>query len=232
MAAQTAKLEKLTLTACSLVEGKLSVNGDVYEALLNPESFKHNYTITYHDSGEGCRQTVPLGSLGYEPKFAGYEPEDVSFELVLDGTGVVKDSSKKTVAQRIKQLKGVAYRYEGKAHEPNVVQLSWGDFIFNGRLTTLQVDYTLFKPSGEPLRAKVSLAFRGFMSAKEEALRKNNSSPDLTHYVIVRAGDTLPLLCYQIYRDCRYYREVATSNELDSFRNLRPGSRLYFPPLS
>ena len=95
----------------------------------------------------------------------------------------------------------------------------------------MSMDYTLFKPSGLPLRAKVKLSFTGFQSKDEKALRANRSSPDLDHVVEVKAGDTLPLLCYRIYKNSGYYTDVAKVNNLVNFRNLVPGTRLHFPPL-
>ena len=107
----------------------------------------------------------------------------------------------------------------------------WGSQIFVGRLTSMKVDATLFKASGEPLRAKLDLEFKSYVSSEEEALRANRSSPDMSHLVEVRAGDTLPLLCYRIYRDSSYYLEVARYNNLTDFRDLEPGRKLHFPPL-
>lgn len=95
----------------------------------------------------------------------------------------------------------------------------------------MTVDNTLFTSSGEPLRAKLQLEFDSFMTNEEEALRANRSSPDMSHLVEVRAGDTLPLLCYRIYRDSSYYLDVARHNNITDFRNLEPGSKLHFPPL-
>ena len=48
---------------------------------------------------------------------------------------------------------------------------------------------------------------------------------------LVRAGDTLPLMCYRIYGSAGYYLEVAAVNGIDNFRKLEPGSRVVFPPL-
>ena len=95
----------------------------------------------------------------------------------------------------------------------------------------MSVQYTLFKPSGEPLRAKLTLSFVQYVSQKEESARADRKSPDLTRVVEVKAGDTLPLLCYRIYKDSSYYTQVARVNKLISFRGLKPGSRLVFPPL-
>ena len=90
----------------------------------------------------------------------------------------------------------------------------------------------MFKPSGEPLRARVQLGFIGFMSKEEEALRANRSSPDMSHLIEVKAGDTLPTLCYRVYKDSSYYLEVARVNNMTDFRDIKPGSKLLFPPLS
>jgi nucleoid-associated protein YgaU len=111
------------------------------------------------------------------------------------------------------------------------VRLLWGSLIFFGRMTSMSTQYTLFKASGEPLRAKVDLQFVGTMSKSESQLVANRSSPDLSHVVVVRDGDTLPLLCNRIYGDSSYYPEVAQANGLAGFRELLPGQRLVFPPL-
>ena len=56
-------------------------------------------------------------------------------------------------------------------------------------------------------------------------------SPDLTHIRTVQSGDTLPLLAKAMYGSSRYYLVVAEANGLDDFRNLKPGTKLFFPPL-
>ena len=58
-----------------------------------------------------------------------------------------------------------------------------------------------------------------------------DQSPDLTHICLIKVGDTLPNLCYQIYGDPNYYLEVARANQIDNFRNLTPGTKIFFPPL-
>jgi len=61
--------------------------------------------------------------------------------------------------------------------------------------------------------------------------KENSQSPDLTHIRIVKEGDTLPLLCHQVYGDPKYYIAVAAVNGLNDFRNLKKGERIMFPPL-
>ena len=95
----------------------------------------------------------------------------------------------------------------------------------------MTLDYTLFKPGGDSLRAKIKLNFGSYMSNKQQALKADRQSPDLTHQYQVKAGDTLPLLCYRQHSDSSYYLAVAEFNQLDSISVLTPGTVLYFPPL-
>ena len=218
------KLEKMTLTACTVkCNGDMKPDGKKLKVLINPASLKHEHSISYNNK-------EPWGSIAVESKFKQIDPEKVSFDLVMDGTGVIPGSSG-TVKEMIDALKKIVYQYDGSAHQPNPVRLTWGTFIFFGRLTSLSLEHTLFKPSGEPLRAKAGLALSGYMTKVEESLRKNKSSPDLTHTIEVKAGDTLPLLCYQVYSDASYYPEVARVNGLNTLHEIQPGLKLTFPPL-
>ncbi|HEX4164612.1 MAG TPA: hypothetical protein VHZ55_03995 [Bryobacteraceae bacterium] len=226
-------VKKLKITSCTEDEkGNIKVSSsasDTFEVMINPAAYTHQRSVVR--SGQRF-----LGSSGSRNKFDSILPEILTFdEIVLDGTGAVANSKPGKPAPDVKtqvaNLVRVAYTFSGEKHEPPWVRLLWGDLIFFGCLTSLKVTYTLFKPTGEPLRAKISLAFKSTLSPEEEAKRANRSSPDLSHQVTVLAGDTLPLLCHRIYNDSSYYPEVARFNELDDFRNLRPGTQLLFPPL-
>jgi hypothetical protein len=199
-----------------------------FTAMVNPSEFTHDHSITYNTSD-------PLGKNGAEVKFSGINAEKLRFSMVLDGTGVVPSAGpsgqRKDVKTLVAELKEVVCHYVPGEHEPSHVQVLWGTLIFFGRMDSMSIKYTLFKPSGEPLRAKADLSFVSSMSKKEIELLANRSSPDLSHSVLVVAGDTLPLLCHRIYKDASYYPEVARFNKLGDFRRLVPGLRLHFPPL-
>jgi hypothetical protein len=201
--------------------------------MLNPTSFSHDHSISYND---GCKGTEAMGSLAPRTEFSAYSAETVSFDIIIDGTGAVPPASlfgsTDDVTTQIDDLKNLVYRYDGDNHEPNVVNLAWGQFTFTGRLTNLKVQYTLFDSDGNALRAKVNLSFKSYMTSDEELKQAARSSPDLTHIIDVKAGDTLPLLCYRIYKDSGYYLKVARFNNLTDFRQLKPGMRLQFPPLA
>lgn len=227
-------MAKLTITRCTVDGGQTVAQAgptNVFKASINPADYKHSYAISY--SGQGPETGLPIGKSGVTPKFAAVSAERITFAIILDGTGVVPDAAGLSVADQLARLKAIAYTYSGSDHEPNVVKLSWGTGLtaFYARLESMTVDYTLFRATGEALRAKVDLAFISFSTQMEEALRAQRSSPDMTHVVRVRAGDTLPLLCQRIYRDASKYVEVARANGLDGFRELAPDTVLRFPPM-
>ncbi|MEI6897393.1 MAG: peptidoglycan-binding protein [Psychromonas sp.] len=222
-------MEKLRITEI----GKS--NDDSYIAMLNPNSIKLTQGINYNDCESGG-----TGLVASTSEFSGYATETLAFDFMLDGTGVVKgtesnsegqESKRAIVSDALSKLQSVVYNYNGDEHEPNIVNISWGTLLFEGRLTSLSVDYTLFSSDGSPLRAKLSLAFKGYKTKKKILTQAKQQSPDLTHLIKVKAGDSLPLLCQKIYHDGSYCIEVAKYNNLLSFRHLLPGQSLYFPPL-
>lgn len=226
--AATGEKDKLKITVCEVDDnGKVSVDESrEFLFVLNPSAYEHSFEIGYS-------QKEAIGQSASSTKFSGARPETLKISTMIDGTGALgqAEGEVKDVKSQLADLVDIVYKYDGDQHEPNHVRILWGSQIFYGRLESLSLDNTLFKASGEPLRAKLQLRFKQFMSNEEEALRANRSSPDLSHLVEVRAGDTLPLLCYRIYRDSSYYLEVARHNDLSDFRDLEPGSKLHFPPL-
>jgi len=218
----------LKISGCSVAKnGAISVDSSrpVFVAMMNPSGYGHDFSVKY-------AKNQALGQAGSETRFAGSQPEKLSLkELVLDGTGAVPGTTK-TVVQQVESLRAAVYTYVGTKHEAPIVQVVWGKLLFYGRVEGLKFDYTLFKPNGEPLRAKISLSFIEYTSTAEIVKESDQKSPDLTHLIVVKAGDTLPLLCARIYLDSGYYMEVARINGLSSFRHLQPGISLRFPPLA
>jgi hypothetical protein len=205
--------------------------GEKFQVYINPEKYTHTYAILYVNK-------QAQGSNGPSPDFSMIQPDTVNFELVFDGTGVVPSprpgtspASGNTVEKQITDFKNLAFSYNGNIHSPNFLMISWGTLLFKCRLTTLNLTYTLFMPDGKPLRAKATATFIAFNNDVELALKAQRSSPDLSHVLTVRAGDTLPLMCYDIYGSSAYYPQVARVNGLTSLRNLVEGTQLLFPPL-
>jgi len=194
-----------------------------YPVQVNPEKYTHDHKTSFTNKKS-------TETSGVTTKYVAISPEAVKFDLYFDVTGVIGGIT--SIADAIQQFKDLVYTYNGSIHSPNYLKLLWGSLIFKCRLTSLNIEYTLFKPSGIPLRAKAGVSFEEYISPEELARRANKSSPDLSHVRLIRAGDTLPLLCHNIYGDSKYYLQVAHVNGLTDFRNLQVGTRIEFPPLA
>lgn len=221
-------LVKMKITAWK--NGDFTGKDGEMEVSINPEKYSHNYRIRYTDP-------QAQGSNGGSPKFNKIPSEVVNFELVFDGTGAVPPTQLEPqpaadgVTRKIEQFRNLVFSFAGAIHSPKFVTLAWGRLLFNGRLSSLDLTYTLFKPDGTPLRARASTTFLGYNDEQELAKMANRSSPDLSHLVTVKAGDTLPLLCQGVYGSSAYYVQVARANGLTDFRRIAAGTQLLFPPL-
>ncbi|GAB1402889.1 MAG: hypothetical protein PHX54_03485 [Lentimicrobiaceae bacterium] len=228
--AESGKLEKMLILAFSDSEkaenGGLKEADDVFEALINPESYSLSYKLKFSESAQG------QGTSGQQLKYEYTEPEEISFDFLFDNTGIIDGKPRASIADDLKRFKQVVVDYKGDAHEPRHFKLVWGEnSIFKGRVTELTINYKLFRPDGTPIRALATVKFKSSIEEQKRAAREDRTSPDLTHARKVKAGDTLPLMCYRIYGDPKYYLEVAAANNLNNFRKLEPGTDLFFPPL-
>lgn len=216
------KLQYLTLVGYK--DNAFSSKIGSYRALINPDKYTHRYEIAFNEE-QG------IGTSNASIKYKKTPPQGLDFELIFDGTGVLSNARTDVVAD-INSFKKIVYDYNGDIHKPNYVKLIWGKGMnFRSQLTSLSLNYTMFRADGSPLRARATVSFKEYQNPTQITANAANGSPDMTHEWLVKAGDTLPALSSQIYGDCSHYLKVAAYNKLDNFRYLKPGTTLYFPPL-
>ncbi|MCH9659509.1 MAG: hypothetical protein K0U54_01215 [Bacteroidetes bacterium] len=204
---------------------KVSEKPDEYKVMINPESIKWSRKIDYSE------EEVEPGSMAPSQPYKDTPNDVLSFDIVIDCTGIV-DSDRLDMKTEIANLESVVFTYNGEIHRPNYVKIQWGDnLMFNSVLKTFDTTYTLFKPDGSPLRAKISLSFGEYISPSNVKKEEGDESPDVSHLVTTTHGDTLPQLCVNVWNDPTYYVQVAKYNSLNKFRNLDPGEQLVFPPI-
>jgi hypothetical protein len=227
---ENGKLEKMLILAFPDSEkaetGGVNDTKDKIEALINPETYTVTQKLKFSESGQG------QGTSGKQLKYEYTEPDEMTFEFLFDCTGIIDGKSKESIADDLKEFQRVLTGYKGDTHEPSHFKLVWGKHsIFKGRVTEVSITYKLFRPDGTPIRATAKVTFKSSIEEIKRAAKENKKSPDLTHVRKVMAGDNLPLMCYRIYEDPKYYLAVAAVNGLDDFRDLKPGMELVFPPL-
>jgi hypothetical protein len=207
----------------SLLKDTSGKNIPPYALMINPESIKLQRSIEYNE------KQVPNTSAPSQ-KFKSTPSSTLNFDIVIDCTGIV-DKDRVSMEVEIKKLETIIYTYNGKIHRPNFVKLQWGKINYNCVLTAFDIQYTLFKPNGNPLRAKISLTFKQYISPKTVEQKDKKQSPDVSHIVTVVKGLSLPQLCQEVWNDDLYYIKVAQFNDLNKFRHLKGGEKLIFPPI-
>jgi hypothetical protein len=142
-------------------------------------------------------------------------PSEISYFMGLDDS--------------IEKLKGVTIYPLRSTHAPPFVHLVWGDISLKGVVTELGIEYTYFNSTGSAVRAEISITIEEFINRDVE--ESKYQSPDITRIPTIKSGDTLPALCKEFYSDKKYYVKIAEINGLPSFRRLKLGEKLLFPPL-
>lgn len=223
----TGELSKLKVTAYKDNTFQEEVENGTFYTLLNPEKYAESYTVEYGDQQAS-------GTSAAQPNFVRIPPQDLELEFLFDRSGVIKghnNASGEGVLEDIDHFKHVVFEYDGDQHKPNYLLIIWGNLLFKGLLTSMNIEYKLFAPDGKPLRAIAKTKFKETVEEELRVAQENNNSPDLTHVRIVKEGDTLPLMTYRIYGDSKYYLQVAKANGLTNFRKLTAGQEIYFPPI-
>lgn len=233
MSSELAKV-KITAYKSSGFEESKKISAGEFVALVNPEGYNRSYKIKYKDQQAS-------GTKAQQMKFEKVEPEDIDLEFLFDKTGAlpgtfkatddagIKQESREGVWPDIEKFKKVVYDYKGEIHQPPFLIIQWGELLFKCVLREMTINFKLFRSDGTPLRAVASAKFTSTVENELRVRQQANASPDITHVRIAKAGDTLPLLAYEIYEDPAYYIQVARANNLFTFRSLEPGTKIVFP---
>lgn len=235
---------------------KSGIPGDPKKTIfvqLNPEKYSRKQEVEFSEG-------QPIGASENNLSFNKIESEEVQFEFVFDSTGVVPPGKiadgkgsfsfmeqassvisgpvnpffaddAKSVERDVEEFRELLLGYDGNTHETPYLQLIWGGYHLECRLKSMEIEYTLFRKDGRPIRAKAKCTFKGNSTYKMMLAKQKKSSPDLTHERIFIESDKLTLMAESIYETPIYYTDVAGANSLLSFRNIPAGKSIKFPPI-
>jgi hypothetical protein len=207
------------------------LSGGTYELQLNPE----NLAISYDALPEDDDEPASAAGMPVSDKNAAYNKQTVSVNFTIDNSGAIPTRPEKitktggSIKASVDHFLKVTVKPTKATHRPPFVKLQWGKFILVGKVFGLSISYTYFDVDGEPIRADIGFSL--VEEVDEKVISREFQSPDITRIVTVKDGDTLIGLCESYYDDPKYYLQVATYNNLPSFRGLKIGSQIEFPPL-
>ena len=222
-------LEKMKILAFKDADRKQPALPPAFPVLVNPESYGMEHAIEYEvdetvRAEDGSESTNTL-------KYKKTPPGTFSCELVFDASGILDGIPRPDVVAETELFKKFLLAVESDTHDMRHFTLIWGTMLFKGRVTALNYTFKLFTPDGRPIRAVAEVSFKGSFSDALGELINNLLSPDLTHRHVVVAGDRLDNLCQRVYGNLEHLQQIARYNQLDTYRSLRVGRELAFPPI-
>lgn len=204
-------------------KAKLQVEGggQPIECAFNPQSYTISKTNIWT-----FKPTQGLDAP--KPEFGGGLPMSYKLSLLLDAS---LDGPEESVKDQANQLMQAMH---GGGSAPKFITFSWGSVSLpKAAPISMSIQYALFHPNGEPMRAFVELEL-----AQAEQLTPLGKAQNPTTRGIagmrshtVRDGDSLPSIAYEAYGDATRWRTIAEANGIDDPLRLRRGSDLTIPRL-
>jgi hypothetical protein len=209
-------LVKATITDVSHAQGDPAQI--VVTVLFNPTDLSVEHASHY------ASMPVPGLSMPILQYIRG-ESDVLSLELFLDATDLNRD-----IVSDLAQLETFV-QIDSSLHAPPVAEFSWGGFSFTGVVTSFRRKMTLFSEDGRVLRARVTLSLKSYKSAEVQLRDLKLSSADRTHVRVLREGETLAHIAYEVYGDPRMWRPIALANGIERPRFIEPGTPLQIPAM-
>ncbi|MBX3030700.1 MAG: LysM peptidoglycan-binding domain-containing protein [Chloroflexi bacterium] len=223
MANGTAGLAKATLR---VVAG--SPSRTELRFLYNPTE----YTVTKGATWNRPQTTGAKSAT--KPQFGGTNPQTVQMEIFFDafeeGVSVGDD-----VACLLEWTKPTPASVQQKKPEPPILSLDWGRnralAEFRGYLKSVSAKYTLFDPSGDPLRVTANITLEE-VPTDPKGQNPTSGAREGRRRRVLTEGDTLASIAWAEYGDATLWRALATFNGVDDPMRLRPGTSVLVPTIT
>jgi len=124
-------------------------------------------------------------------------------------------------------------KYDPKQHTPPQVGFIWSKFLhFVGKLSSYDVQYTVFDKDGTPVRAKIAMRIIGEEIALTELEQQYpRESPDRTKQRTLHYGDQLWMMAQEEYGDVAHWKTIAQANGILNPRTISGAARLKVPSI-
>lgn len=120
---------------------------------------------------------------------------------------------------------------KGTLHRPPIVTFMWGSIFFQGIVTSVKQQFTMFLSSGIPVRAKVDVTFKAISNDSLLRMLSPLESPDRTKFRTVKEGDYLWSYALEEYGSADKWRLIAQENGIENPLDLYPGQVIRLPAL-
>lgn len=205
-------------------DGEEKGSGVSVSCMFNPFEYTVSKTNTYQEDSTN-RSDVPT------VEFQKAGPQTLRLSLIFDTYEADEDVSRTTV-KLWKLMEAKTRQESGKTRKipPPEVAFEWGVFRFVAVITNMTQKFTLFKPDGTPVRAKVDVTFTQHKDLKDYKHQNPTSGGgDVERVWRVVAGDRLDTIAHRVYGDATKWRVIAAHNRITNPLALRAGQQLTIP---
>jgi hypothetical protein len=203
-------------------------NDSKIDCMFNPSELSFTVSASWNDCDAKPGQSVP--QLEFKSGDAGSMTLNLFFDTTNSG-GSVTVSTNKIIKLTKVSTKVSGFDKSKNNGRPPWVIFHWGKFrSFKAVVTNVEVNYVHFSKSGDPLRARVTLALKQY--ADDTAFPSQNPTsgtpaPQRSH--LVQPGETLDRIAWQHYGDATRWRAIAVANQVRDPFGIRPGTMLDIP---
>ena len=190
------------------------------EVLFNPTEYNVEYSARFQES-------APPGLSNPILQFVSGNAQVLTMDLLFDTYTDGHGADVSVVTQRFTGLVAI----DGSTHAPPRVKFRWGVFQFVAVVEKVSQRFTMFRSDGTPVRATLNVTFRQYKSLAEQLQDPRRNSADKTKRRVLEAHDSIWLLAAREYGEPRFWRLIASSNDIDDPRRIEPGRVLVLPPI-
>jgi nucleoid-associated protein YgaU len=182
--------------------------------------------LTFSKAGQIAEIAIP-GLDAPILQFVRGQSETVKLDLFFDVTD--------TEVADVRDLTTPFYQLvkaQPRTHAPPRIRFIWGvGLSIRAIVESVERKFTLFDPTGIPLRAQLTVSLREYKTLEEQLAELNLQSSNHTKQRVVLEGDTLASIALAEYGGAGEWRRIADLNSVRDPMNPRPGSVVEVPPI-
>ncbi|HUJ10358.1 MAG TPA: peptigoglycan-binding protein LysM [Verrucomicrobiae bacterium] len=206
-----------------------TVTGTKVPVMFNPEEYSVNRENNF-------AQTAIPGLSAPILQFVHGNMQTLEMELFLDTYETHRNGSR-TLNQAGQDVRELTSQITGfldidpTTHAPPVLVFTWASLSFTCVLARANQRFTMFLPSGIPVRAKMQVTFNEFRNIDLEAKEIKRETADYSKIHVVNEGERLDSIAMREYSDPTLWRPIALMNNVDNPFDLVVGTPLLVPQL-
>lgn len=207
--------------------------------LFNPSEYSITSANKYNEkSTPGSQNTISQFITGKNKElkmmlyFDTYSPDSL-MNMAKDPVGAAKglvSGDRKDVRDLTKEFVELL-KVDAETHEPPELTFAWGSLSFKAVLISVTENYTMFLPTGKPVRASLDVKFSEIKAPVQNAKANVTHSPDRTKQRSIKGLDQLWNMAAQEFDDPGMWRVIAKENGITNPRKVKQGMVLKVPSI-